>query len=123
MPFYIYQCPAKKCRHTIELMHSMSECDKPSDKTLLEITCPKHKTTMKRVPQDTQLMGMKGGTSVPENVLLKDKQKQRKLRSRLQFKNEELAKVKDPFSKRYFQKKYSTDPILKSLKGDHEKIR
>ncbi len=78
---------------------------------------------MKRVPQTPELMGFKGGTSVPEKTLLADKQKKRKMRSRLQFKNEEIAKIKDPHSKRHFERKYKTDPVLKDLKGDHEKIK
>lgn len=41
MPLYEYNCPKcdKKCNNPIEVLHSISELEKPSDETIKEITC------------------------------------------------------------------------------------
>jgi predicted nucleic acid-binding Zn ribbon protein len=116
MPFYTYRC---KCGKEKEVMHSMSEVDNPSKKTLKEITC--HKTVMSRVPQIPQLMGASGGTFKKEGELLKDKQKQRQKRSSLHFKNEILPTLSKS-DQTYFKKRYDKGS-KKDLSGDHEKIK
>lgn len=89
MPFYDYSCPVcgkiKK-----DVMHSMSECDSPSETTLQAIQCPKGHGTMRRVPADVLMRGI--GT--PESVKLLNKQKGIKERNRKA--TEEQANYNDP---------------------------
>lgn len=84
---------------------------------LEKITCSKH-GLKSRIPQEPQLAGSSGGTFKTEHELVLDKQKQRKLRSRHQFINDELPKLKGtPGEKRHFKNKY------KNLdRKDHEKL-
>lgn len=121
MPVYVYYCPHRGCKRTIEVSHSMSECDRPSKQLTEQTTCEKHNIRMQRQIFEPQLMGASEGQFKSEKELLKEKQTQRKLRARLHFKNEELDKVSDADSRKHFKKKYATDPILKNLKGDHAK--
>lgn len=118
---YVYQC--SKCRKTREVSHEMKYVGNESslpNHILSQITCH---GIMKRVPQEIQLMGMSGGSSKTEAELRKDKQIQRKKRSRLHFKNEVVDKIADDDSRRYFQHKVKNDPTYKDLKGDHEKLK
>lgn len=102
-------------------MHTMDQCDTPTEAIIEETTCPKHNIRMQRQIFEPQLAGASGGTFKTEKELLGAKQKQRKLRSRLHFKNEELDRVGDKHAREHFEKKYKKDPILKNLKGDHTK--
>lgn len=116
MPVYEYACEHKRCKQSKEILHSYAEIKEPSADTLQEMQCPKGHGCMTRVFSAPHLANMKGGVSVSESVLLQEKQKQRKIRSRLQFKNDVLPTLKAG-EKRHFEKK------LKHLKGDHEKIK
>lgn len=116
MPTYCYQCPEEGCENGGEIFHNMSEIDNPSQELIAQTTCAEHGCRMKRVPQESVLMGFMNGTSVDEKTLLNAKQQQRKLRSRLHFKNDVMNTLKDPGDKKYFENKY------KNLKGDHEKM-
>ncbi len=119
MPTYTYSCSVLKCAYTKEVTHSMSECSNPLTATIAEITCPKHRILMKRVPQETQLMGFLNGTSASESDLLAAKQKERKHRSNLHFKNEVLeksSKISEP-EKKKFKARH------KNISGDHEKLK
>ncbi len=118
MPTYVYQCREKKCKFSIELIHTMSECDKPTDEIIKEITCPKHNIIAKRIIFEPQLAGSSGGTFKTEHQLVKEKQKQRKIRSRHEFHNDKLDKLPPGFDKEHFKRKY------KDVKRkDHEKMK
>lgn len=115
MPTYCYQC--SKCTKAIEIFHSMSEVDKPTEETIEQTTCKKH-GRMKRVPQLPQLMGSSEGTFKNEAQLRQEKKAQRKQRSRMHFKNEVLPHMKEtPKILDHFKNK------TKNLgKKDHEKM-
>ena len=72
--------------------------------------------TWPRVPQVPQLAGASGGTFKTEKELAADKKKVAKLRSRLQFMNDEVPHLSKREQRKY-RKKWS------HLKGDHEKIK
>lgn len=115
MPTYVYQSVCGK--KTIEVTHSMAECDNPSQELITQTTYKG--VRMKRVPQLVQLAGFLNGTSVSEKTLLKDKQDQRKLRSKLEFINTIDSNDRvSPSDKKMFKKKYKNLP-----KKDHEKLK
>lgn len=92
------------------------EDDMPID-LRLRISC-KHHGIMPRIPQVPILQGSVGGTFPSEEKLRNQKQIQRKHRSKTQFINDEMNKIKDPDAKRHFKKKY------KGVKTkDHEKMK
>jgi hypothetical protein len=118
MATYIYQCLQCKRSKAIEVQHGMDFVGKekglPQD-ILTKITCKIH-GLKSRVPQLPQFAGASGGQFKSEKTLLSEKQQQRKLRSRTQFKNEVLPTLKGG-EKRHFEKK------LKNIKSqDHEKM-
>lgn len=121
MPIYVYSCT--KCnKKPIEVEHSMKfvgEENKLPKDILKKITCAKHKTLMSRVPQEPQLAGAAQGQFQTEKQLLAQKQKQKKIRSRIHFKNDVLKTLPlGPGEKRHFDKK------LKHLPNkDHEKMK
>lgn len=119
---YVYGC--SKCRRSVEVSHQMKFVgdEKSLPKEILKQISCRH-GIMKRVPQEVQLMGMSGGSSKTESELRKDKQIQRKKRSRLHFKNEVASTIADKDSREYFKRKIASDPVYKDLKGDHEKIK
>ena len=117
---YVYKCFKCQRAKEIEVQHEMrfvgKEEDLPSE-ILKQITCPKH-GLRERVPQEPHLAGSSGGTFKNEHDLVLEKQKQRKLRSRHQFINEELPKLKGgPGVKRHFKNKYKDFD-----KKNHEKM-
>lgn len=119
MATYCYRCNKCKSGKIIEVIHSMdfvgNEKDLPSD-ILKKITCIYH-GLKSRVPQEPQLAGSSGGEMKSTSILLNEKQKQRKLRSRTQFKNEVLPTLQAG-EKRHFENK------LKNIKKqDHEKMK
>ena len=120
MPIYIYQCNKCKKDKPIEVEHAMRFVGQETGlhwTTLEKITCSKH-GLKSRIPQEPHLAGSSGGTFKTEHELVLEKQKQRKLRSRIQFKNDELHKLKGtPGEKRHFEKKFKNLP-----KKDHEKM-
>ncbi len=117
MPSYTYYCPHKGCKKTIDLWHLMSEIDQPGQDLVAKTTCPKHNIRMQRQIFEPVLQGSVGGTFPKEGDLLAQKQKQRKIRSKAQFINDEMNKVADRDSRRYFKKKY------RGVKApDHEKL-
>lgn len=120
MPQYNYFCPVKGCRKNKEVIHLMSECDTPSEDLIKETTCTKHNVRMQRQIFEPMLGRQKGGSTVSEKELLKDKQKQRKLRSKIEFMNtlDKNSRV-DKQTKTYFKKKYSK--VIP--KKDHEKLK
>lgn len=118
---YVYACI--KCKKKpIEVEHSMSEVDNPTESLIEATTCHKHNLRMVRVPQSVHLMGASGGQFKTEKELLKDKQTQRKKRSSLHFKNEIMPKLTDVSDKRHFNKKFN-EGSKKGLSGDHEKMK
>lgn len=120
MPTYIHAC--NKCTSQVEVFYLMEFVGKEKElptNILKQITCNKH-GLMGRVPQLPYLAGSSNGTFKSEAQLLSEKQQQRKLRSRIHFKNEILPKSKKlgPGEKRHFEKKLKDIP-----KKDHEKIK
>lgn len=65
MPLYNYK---SKNGISKEVFHSMCECDKPSEKTLKEITLPTGEI-MVRTPSLPNLVGFQNGTSMKPNEL------------------------------------------------------
>jgi hypothetical protein len=61
-------------------MHSMSECDKPSENIIKVITCDLHDVRMKRIIQDVMLNGASGKT---EAQMRAENQARNKRRARL----------------------------------------
>lgn len=104
MPRYDYYC--SQCSYYQEVIHSMSECNSPSEKTLQLISCPDH-GKMSRQISTPHLANMKGGVSVNERVLLKDKQAALKQRARSHT-AQTLDTIKDPEVKHHLKKKYSS---------------
>jgi hypothetical protein len=118
MPTYVHSCT--KCSSNTEIFYSMDFVGKeeglPKD-ILKQITCKKH-GLMPRVPQEPHLAGSSNGTFKSEKELLNEKQSQRKLRSKIHFKNEVLPTIKGtPLEKRHFKNKLKNLP-----KKDHEKM-
>jgi len=130
MPCYLYKCPHCKTK-PVEVMHEMkfigNEKDLPRD-ILEQIVChtkickAKEEQTgalWKRIPQEPQLMGSSEGTFLSEDQLRKKKQAQRKVRSKIHFKNEilpkmnETAKIKDHFK----------NSVKHLPNKDHEKMK
>jgi len=99
----------------------MNEVDSPSDKLIQETTCTKHKVRMQRKIFAARLGRQKGGSTVTEKELLRDKQQQRKTRSKIEFMNtlDNNSRV-DPETKKYFKKKHKK---LTEKKIDHEKLK
>jgi len=86
-----------------------------------KLTCPKCSSSVKFIAPKQgvpELMGVLGGTFVPEKILLKDKQKKLGIRSKHHFKNEILPNHPDPQMKPYFERKYKGTKFK-----DHEKMR
>lgn len=117
---YIHKCNQCKQSKPIEIDYPMEfvgrEYELPWD-ILYNITCPRH-GLMPRVPQEVYLGGVRG----TEKQLLKKKQDQRKLRSKMHFKNEILPTLKDPIDRGYFKHKFEKG-ANKHIKGDHEKMK
>lgn len=116
MPTYCYSDGKK----TIEVIHEMRFVgnEKELPKEILKQITRKDGTLMERVPQIPILKGSSQGTFKTEKQLLSEKQAQRKLRSKIHFKNEELPKLRGtPGEKRHFANKLKNLP-----KTDHEKL-
>lgn len=134
MPRYDYHCG--KCGLHVEVIHSIAECDNPSEETQKEIscneyTCPmakepdkfKNSTTIithygfpfKRGVSAPNLHGVVGGTSVGQRGVLLEKQKERKLRSRKHFKKEVMPGLDKP-DKQHFERKYKDLDVRGNLK-------
>lgn len=117
---YVHKCNHKGCKSRCEENYPMKfvgrEHELPQH-ILYNITCTKH-GVMPRVPQVPHLIGARGS----EKQLLKKKQQQRKLRSKLHFKNEIMPTLKDPVDRGYFKHKFEKG-ANKGLKGDHEKMK
>lgn len=103
-PIYEYACREKGCKYTVEVLHSMSECDNPKESTLKEITCKKHNALMKRIIQDVMLIGASGKT---EAQLRADKQAQQKRRARLHTAQNSDDIVHGAENKARIKKKYA----------------
>lgn len=115
MPTYIYQSQCGK--KTIEIFHSMSECDKPTSELITKTTYKGSR--MHRVPQLVQLAGFMNGTSTDEKTLLKAKQTQRKIRSKIEFMNNIDTNDKvPPAEKKMYKQRFKDLP-----KKDHEKMK
>lgn len=123
MPIYLYGCA--NCKAKKEVLHEMKyvgdESNLPKE-IKDEVSCnvktcknSSHKCSFQgmiwnRIPQEP--------TIVTNGVqTLKQKQEQRKTRSRAHFKNEVLPTVTDKASKRAFEKKYKN-----TKKIDHTKM-
>lgn len=96
MPIYIHEC--HECLHSVEAFYSMSDTDlslQDLQAKLKEqdITC--EHGVMPRVIQASTLIGFHNGMSGPEakKAILKDKQAERKERSRKHFIEEGLPTV------------------------------
>ena len=130
MPRYDYYCEA--CGLHVEVMHSIAECDNPSEETQKEIscneyTCPVVKGEMdkeiatyyglpfKRGVSAPNIHGVVGGSSVGQRGVLLQKQKQKKLRSRKHFKKEVMPTLDGP-DKQHFEKKYKDLDVRGNLK-------
>lgn len=120
MATYVYRCNRCSNAKSIEIQHEMKFVGKENELPwiiLQQITCSKH-GLKSRIPQEPQLAGSSGGTFKTEHELVLDKQKQRKARSRMQFINDELPKLKGGLGeKRHFEKKFKG-----AEKKDHEKM-
>jgi putative FmdB family regulatory protein len=123
MPVYDYQCQA--CGRVIEVVHSISQCDNPSEQLLEEITCPmfqdcqvawRDKLGME-LPTDTDLIfkrkisepniqGSYGGSSLSGKEKLATIQKERKERSHQNFKKEVFPTLPKQ-EKAFFEKKWN----------------
>jgi len=122
MPNYQHHC--SKCQKYKEFNYSMSFIGKESElpeEIKKEITC-KHYEIWPRVPFAPHIANQKGGTTVTQKELLKDKQAYAKKRSALHTKNEGYKDIKDPEMKKKIYDKYHKGP-LKDMKGDHEKMK
>lgn len=131
MPTYIHQC--QYCPAHCEAEYSIKfvgDEEKLPSKVWDAVHCTKQTCCLRpgrqkdhlgelwpRVPQVPHLAGSSEGTMKSESQLLKEKQTQRKLRSRLHFKNDVLKTIKDPGERRHFEKKTKNLP-----KKDHEKM-
>lgn len=119
MPTYVYQCLQCPNGKVIEHEHSMYYIGKEHELPMKQreaVTCKKHGLKT-RIIQEPQLAGSSGGTFRKEKELLNDKQKSRKLRSKIHFKNEVLHTL-DKGDQRHFSKKLKDLP-----KKDHEKMK
>lgn len=130
MPQYQHKCLF--CKAKCEIVYEMKFVGEEQNLPLCikrKITCNKSTCKKKnnkqynpnkfwpRVPYAVHVANMLQGTSVSQSDLLKQKQQQRKTRSRAHFKNEVLPKIKDPHAKRHFDRKYKD-----TKKIDHEKL-
>lgn len=105
MPTYDYKCQA--CGRIKEVVHSISQCDNPSEQLLEEITCPfnpecqfnwqshlgmeiphDHELIFKRTISEPNIQGSYGGSSLSGKEKLATIQKERKERSHNDFKKE-----------------------------------
>ncbi len=112
MPLYEYYCV--KCDKRKEVIHLMSECDKPGKKLIKDTTC--HKKRMQRIIFEPVLQGSVGGTFPKESELRQKKQKQRRERSDHHFINDVLPTLQPSERKRLGAKHRG-----KKLR-DHEKM-
>lgn len=122
MPVYVYKCGI--CDLTVELHHSMSEIDNPSDELKKKTTCPQdeicndiieyaygqshvppEKLNFKRVPQAPILHGFVNGTSMKGQEKIQAIQAERKKRSVDNFKKEVMPTLPKR-EKKYFEKKH-----------------
>lgn len=123
MPRYDYYC--ENCGLQIEAIHSINECDNPSEETQKEICCnanncpvvndlqyyaekniyPEYGRPFKREICAPNIHGVVGGSSVGQRGVLLKKQQEKKLRSRKHFKKEVLPTL-DGSDKQHFEKKY-----------------
>jgi len=122
MPIYTYQCP--NCKKEEDISHSMDECDSPSEETQLKTSCnsntcdlarsldkdteviPEYGLQWKRVITAPTLLGMSSGSSGDPKASLKKKQRQRKIRSKRNFRDEVLPTLDEtPKIKKHFKDK------------------
>lgn len=131
MPRYDYYCEV--CGLQVEVMHSIAECDDPSDETQKEICCNEHTCPLTKEPGKFKdvatyyglpfkrgvcapnLHGIVGGTSVGQRGVLIEKQKERKLRSRKHFKKAVMPELDKP-DRQYFERKYKDLDVRGRLK-------
>jgi len=117
---YIHKCNQCKRSKPVEIDYPMKFVGREHELPwiiICNITCPKH-GLMPRIPQVPHLIGTKGS----EKQLLKKKQNQKKIRSKMHFKNEILPTLKDPIDRGYFKNKFEKG-TNKHIKGDHEKMK
>ena len=125
MPTYVYKCQA--CENKIEIIHSMAECDNPSEELLEQITCPfdrdcqanwqnhlgmeiprDHELILQRVPHAPQVMGMYCGSSLSGKEKTTTIQKERKIRSHNHFKKEIFPTIPKA-EKKFFKEKWKKE--------------
>jgi predicted nucleic acid-binding Zn ribbon protein len=113
MPYYRYSCVY--CKHSIDIEHPISECEKPTLETLAQITCAKHGISMRRVPQEVAF----NGTGTTEQEKLKQKQRQQKIRARQATAQQLEANDRDihPKDRERLRKRYKSKEF-KNLKGN-----
>ena len=122
MPTYDYKCQA--CGRVIEVVHSISQCENPSEQLLEQITCPfdrdcevhwrdrlgmeiprDHELVFKRTVSEPNIMGSYGGSSLSGKEKLNTIQKERKQRSTDHFKKEVFPTLPKS-EKKHFEKKW-----------------
>lgn len=102
MPTYVYR--DKQTGYEIEVDHSISEVDNPSDKLLKKITYEGR--LMHRVPQRHQILGVYEGGHILSGKEKRDTvQKERKQRSNEDFFKNTYPTL-DKQEKQYFDNKY-----------------
>ncbi len=126
MSTYFHKCLYCKAKREVDYpMACVGDEQKIDTSVLISISCtqitckkkvpPEPGSIWPRIPYATHIANQSEGTTVSEKDLLKRKQKQRKLRSRLHFKNDILHTLSKQ-DQRMFKGKYD------HLKGDHEKM-
>lgn len=131
MPRYDYYCEA--CGLQREVMHSIDECNDPTEETQKETscneyTCPvakepgKYKDVLavygspfKRGVSAPNLHGVVGGRSLGQRAVLLEKQKERKIRSRKHFKKAIMPTLDKP-DRQHFERKYKDLDVRGRLK-------
>lgn len=100
MPTYDYQCP--KCKSIKELIHPISDLEKPGKELIKEITCFCNKTGTLMLRIFTKGSGGVIGLRKENNL------KERRKRNSEHFKKKVLPGIEDKDSLRYFNKKHGT---------------
>lgn len=110
MPSYDYYCP--DCGHRITVSHSMGSIEEQSQEVKNQVECPdveceRYGELMQRDYSSISLGGASGGTFKTDKQLLKEKQAQKKLRSKRHFKHEVLPTLDEtPKIKKHFNDKF-----------------
>lgn len=108
--YYEYKCP--ECGYSETVQHAMKTVAELDDQERKLIECPdttcnRYGEPMSRDYGSIQLGGASGGTFKTEKQLLKDKQAERKLRSKRHFKHEVLPTLDEtPKIKKHFNDKF-----------------